>query len=147
MASPVDNSAGRTYFNTKKELIVRFYRILFWTGYSMVLLASLVPVSRDLHAINIGPPVLKLHFDQLLHAVVYFIITLYYYIGNAFNIKLLDSNSNLKFFSLAVVLAILTELVQIAVPTRSFNYFDILWNISGILTGAGICSLILKKRG
>jgi VanZ family protein len=55
-----------------------------------------------------------------------------------------------KFFTnylvLWILIAILSEYIQMFVPDRSFDYMDILTNITGVITGTGIF-VYLNKRG
>ena len=45
-----------------------------------------------------------------------------------------------------IFIAILTEYLQILVPGRSFDYFDIITNILGVIIGTSIF-IYLNKRG
>lgn len=51
-----------------------------------------------------------------------------------------------NYLVLWIFIAILTEYLQIMVPGRSFDYFDILTNITGVIIGTGIF-IYLNKRG
>lgn len=51
-----------------------------------------------------------------------------------------------KYLVLWIFIAILTEYLQRLVPGRSFDYFDIITNIIGVITGTGIF-VYLNKRG
>jgi VanZ family protein len=51
-----------------------------------------------------------------------------------------------NYLVLWILIAILSEYIQILVPGRSFDYMDILTNIAGVITGTGIF-VYLNKRG
>tara|TARA_R110000744_G_scaffold177939_2_gene296929 strand:- start:215 stop:595 length:381 start_codon:yes stop_codon:yes gene_type:complete len=51
-----------------------------------------------------------------------------------------------KYLVLWIFIAILTEYLQRLVPGRSFDYFDILTNIIGVIIGTGIF-IYFNKRG
>jgi len=51
-----------------------------------------------------------------------------------------------NYLVLWILIAILSEYIQRIVPGRSFDYMDILTNISGVITGTGIF-IYLNKRG
>lgn len=58
-----------------------------------------------------------------------------------------DSNKiYTKYLVLWIFIAILTEYLQRLVPGRSFDYFDILTNIIGVIIGTGIF-IYFNKRG
>jgi VanZ family protein len=59
-------------------------------------------------------------------------------------LTLFGKHSPEKFLGSILFLAIVTELVQIWVPSRSFNIFDMLSNAVGVISGvllAGVVSL------
>ncbi|WP_242067768.1 VanZ family protein [Cyclobacterium marinum] len=51
-----------------------------------------------------------------------------------------------KYLVLWIFIAILTEYLQRLVPGRSFDYFDIMTNIIGVIIGTGIF-IYFNKRG
>tara|TARA_R110001592_G_scaffold9215_1_gene49127 strand:+ start:51824 stop:52204 length:381 start_codon:yes stop_codon:yes gene_type:complete len=65
------------------------------------------------------------------------------------NVNINRKNSTKLFTNYLVLwifIAILTEYLQRLVPGRSFDYFDIITNIVGVIIGAGIF-IYLNKRG
>ena len=108
----------------------------------MVFIAAFVPIKIDLHDITFGVVSFKFHLDQILHAVVYFIICLYFLAGQHFGLTLFNGNSCKKFLLVILVLATITEVVQLVVPSRAFNVFDWLANIIGIVIGVGVIRIV-----
>lgn len=113
----------------------KLYRLTFFLGYVSVLVVTFVPVFGNLSSIEIGPDIFKIRLDFFLHFAVYFVICLYYLVGLKFGYTLFRKNAFPKFLSMLFLLAILTEVVQIWIPLRSFNIFDLLSNIFGIIIG------------
>jgi len=124
----------------------KLFRAVFWTGYSAMIIFSFIPVIGDLHSITLNIVSVKLHFDQLLHTLVYFLICSYYSAGIWLRISLFNKNSLRKFLAALLFLAVITELLQIMVPSRSFNPVDIAANIAGIGTGLIVIISVRKKR-
>jgi len=124
----------------------KLYKSLFWTGYLAVLVFAFLPIAGDISKIKIGPPSFKMQLDQLLHFVVYFLICMYYLFGKRMGFQLFRSNPQLKFVLAILLLATVTEFVQIWVPERSFNVFDWVANVSGIVVGVGVISRRLARR-
>lgn len=60
------------------------------------------------------------------------------------NLSLFNKNTLIKFFLIMLFLAIVTEMVQLWVPARSFNVFDILANMTGI--GLGVIIIKINQR-
>ncbi len=111
------------------------YKIAFFLGYISILVVTFIPVLGNLNSMKIGPDAFKIRLDFLLHFLVYFFICLYYLFGLRLGYKLFYNHAFSKFTIMVVTLAIFTELVQIWVPSRSFNIFDIISNLIGVILG------------
>jgi len=135
-------SNPRSTENMKEKI----FRSIFWLGYMSVLIAAFIPLKKDLHTITLNIFTLKLHFDQVLHTIVYFLICLYFPVGQYFGLTLFKKNSYRKYLILILMLATVTEAIQLAVPYRAFNLFDLAANLVGIGMGLVIFSLVVKKR-
>lgn len=110
----------------------------------MVFVAAFVPIKVDLHDITFGVVSFKFHLDQILHAVVYFLICMYFITGEHLGLKLFKDNLFIKFLIVVLLLATATEVVQLAVPSRAFNFFDWLANVVGI--GVGVVVILGGRR-
>ena len=62
-------------------------------------------------------------------------------------IFLFDINPLREFIILVLVLAIITELVQLWVPERVFNVFDLISNVSGVIAGVGVIRIVQQYNG
>lgn len=128
-------------------MLTKVYRALFWTGYFSVLVTTFIPINGRLNEINIGPESFQIRFDHLLHFAVYFLICMYYLAGLKMKIFLFEINPLKKFIILMLVLAIITELVQLWVPERVFNVFDLISNVSGVIVGMGVIRMVQRYDG
>jgi VanZ family protein len=125
----------------------RIYRYLFWTGYFAVLITTFLPVSGELNKINIGPEAFHIRLDHLLHLLVYFLISMYYFFGMMRGITLFKNHSLLKFVLLILLLAMVTEVVQLWVPERAFNVFDLISNLAGVSGGLVVNIMAQRREG
>lgn len=101
-----------------------------------MLIATFIPLKGvALDRITLGPESFRIRFDHLLHFAVYFLICVYYLGGQVKGYSLFNSNSLRKFILLILFLAIITELVQLWIPARKFNVFDLLSNVTGLVAG------------
>ena len=69
------------------------------------------------------------NFDKLVHFAEFFILTLI--LGNSillYNPK----NKALLLFAISFGIAIISELIQLPIKTRSFSYYDLLADLAGI---------------
>lgn len=135
--------------NNNTRIKQSVYRSVFWLGYAGVLIAAFVPLTVELHKITINIVSFEFHFDQVLHTVVYMMICLYFLAGEYLGLKLFEDNSFKKFLMVIIVLAVVTEVVQLAVPYRAFNLFDMAANLVGIGLGGGVIWIVkrLKAEG
>ncbi len=83
----------------------------------------------------------SIHSDYLIHVLLFFTLVL---LVKFLHLKM--KLSNLIFLMLLV--AIIAEVIQIYIPQRTFNYFDLISNIFGVLLGFvfWILERALKKK-
>jgi len=63
---------------------------------------------------------------------------MYFLAGIKIKLSLFNKKPLEKFILLVLFLAIMTELVQLWVPERAFNVFDLLSNVAGVVAGVGV---------
>jgi len=105
-------------------------------GYLGTLIFAFMPIAGDLSKSKVKAIVFKIRLDHLLHFGAYLLICLYYLAGKLFGYRLFETKSLLKFLIIVLLLAIVTEGVQLWVPERKFNPFELLTNVSGIAVGS-----------
>jgi VanZ family protein len=118
----------------------RLYKIIFWVGYAAMLAMAMMPLGGNLSKHKVG----LLRMDYFLHALVYFAICIYFLIGWKKKILLFEKKPVLKFIFVMVILASVTEVVQLAVPSRTFNPLDWVANLVGL--GVGLIWLKIGCR-
>jgi VanZ family protein len=123
-------------------LLQKLYKLIFWTGYTAMLLVSMVNIGGDLNAIKVNMLVFELRLDHLLHFLVYFMICMYFMAGQSKGLALFKNHQVQKFIAAILTLATVTEVVQLWVPARSFSVLDWLSNVAGILMGLLIIRII-----
>ena len=134
-----------TIIHKKSDSFERLYRILFYILCGLVLVSAVIKIGGALDK-KIGIGELKIRMDHLLHALAYFIFSMYYIAGRYFGLNLFKKRKQVFFFVLLFLLGLLAEGLQIWVPWRSFSLMDLLSNLVGIVAGWGITLLLLKKR-
>lgn len=102
---------------------------------------TFLPVSGNLNKIKLGPETFQIRLDHLLHFFVYFLICIYYLFGILKDIKLFEKNSLSKFVLLTLLLAVVTEVIQLWIPERTFNVYDLVANVVGLLIGLGLIEI------
>lgn len=113
----------------------KIFKLFFWLGYAAVLFVSFLALPWKLSTIHLNLAELQLRLDHLLHFSVYFLICMYYLYGRRNKLALFKSHSLLKFLVIIIFLATVSEIVQLWVPSRSFNPMDGLANVTGIFIG------------
>jgi len=145
------NKKNRTLnisLNNRFILLLNIYRTIFWLGYISILITTLIPIKGvSLNKINLGPESFHIRLDHLLHFTVYFLICIYYLAGSKKGLSLFEIDPLRKFILLILFLAISTELIQLWVPERAFNVFDIISNIAGLGVGLLIIKMVQRYDG
>jgi VanZ family protein len=133
-----------TKLQEESETVERIYRILFYVICFSLLVSSVIKFGGALNRTKIGIGDLKVRLDHLLHALAYFIFSLYYLFGKYLGLKLFRQKTQIFFFLLLFAVGFLAETVQIWVPYRSFTLLDLLSNLVGI--GAGYLVTVFSKN-
>lgn len=102
------------------------------------MVTTFIPIAGSLNEINIGRGLFQIRLDHLLHLTVYFLFCMYFLAGIKIKLSLFNKKPLEKFILLVLFLAIMTELVQLWVPERAFNVFDLLSNVAGVVAGVGV---------
>ena len=125
----------------------KLFRTLFWIGYITILISTFVPIAGNLDKIKLGSESFHIRLDHLLHLTVYFLICMYFLFGQLKGFTLFDKNSLLNFLVITLLLATVTEVVQLWVPERTFNVFDLVSNFAGVLIGVVLIIVVLRRQG
>jgi VanZ family protein len=133
-----------TIIHNNSDSVERLYRIIFYILCLLVLVSAVIKIGGALDK-KFGIGDLKVRLDHLLHALAYFIFSLYYVAGSYFGLKLFKKRAHVFFFFLLFVLGLLAEVLQIWIPYRSFSLMDLVSNLVGIGVGWGVTLLLLKK--
>ncbi len=107
-------------------------------GYTVTLLTAFLPIAGNLSKIKVHALVFEIRLDHLLHFGAYLLICIYYLAGLKLGYRLFKSKPLLKFVLAVLLLAIVTEVVQLWVPARAFNPFDLVANVAGLAAGVGV---------
>jgi len=124
----------------------KIYRSVFWIGYIIVFVGAFVPIKKDLHNVNFNIVTFNFHLDQILHAAVYFLICMFFLIGQYLGLALFNRNAFQKFLLAVFFLASLTEVLQLSIPTRAFNLYDWIANIIGLVFGVILVRIMWTKE-
>jgi VanZ family protein len=127
-------------------MLQKLYKYNFWFGYACVLIASFLPIAGELNKIRVGKGIFEIRLDHLLHLSAYFLICMYYLIGKRMGLMLFKKKSFTKFILLIILLATVTEVVQLWVPARAFNFFDWVANMAGAVVGMALIAVTGDKE-
>jgi VanZ family protein len=116
-------------------MIIKLYKILFWLSYTAVLITSLLPILGSLDQVNLGAGAITIRLDHFLHFSTYFLICMYYLFGRWKGLLLFKTYPLLKFIVVTLLLATVSEVVQLWAPSRAFTGIDLISNVAGIILG------------
>jgi len=121
------------------------YKITFWTGYAAMLILAVLPSGGNLSGKNVA----TIRLDYLVHFGVYLAIAMYIIAGRKFGFQLFRNHSTTKSIIIVILLAVITELLQLAVPYRTFNPLDLVANVAGVAVCLLVCwssGLLVRKK-
>lgn len=118
---------------TKKQ-----FRLIFWIVYLCIIIASIIPLIANISKKYLDFGFQEIRLDHIFHFTVYFLICIYYLFGLIRNQLLFEHQSFLKFIVLSLIMASLSEFIQLLIPSRTFSPIDWISNISGLFLGIAI---------
>jgi VanZ family protein len=135
----------KTKMLSKQKVALRnpLYRFIFWLGYFALLIQACIPIGGNLNTQEIGHTV---RLDYFLHFLVFLSVSLYFTIGRHFGLHIFETKPQLKFYTSLFGLAVCTELIQLFVPDRAFNIWDLMANAGGIAVGLGFTFLMKSNQ-
>lgn len=116
-----------------------FIPAVLWAGLTSVI--SLVP-SRKIPYVKV---IARYDLDQYGHGIIFMIfgaLLLLGFIKNNVGVK----KAVLSAFLIAVVYGTILELIQISIPSRGFEWLDLMFNSAGALLGAWGAKFIFKPK-
>ena len=124
--------------NEKTERRSRLYLWLFLGWVLAIVIFSVIPLSKDLKDLYENRFV---RGDYLLHCLVFLMGYLIYRLNVREVANAAGSSLPRVLLIVILVLALLAEAVQLVVPSRTFNLYDVLANYTGI--GFGVAATIV----
>lgn len=112
--------------NRQRKLPFRYAYAIYLL---LILVASIIP-SAGVGKIEMN--LFTLRIDYPLHALAFIPIPIFAFLGNGLNCTSFQWNVML---TLATILALGAEFIQLLVPSRTFNPFDLLCNLLGLSIG------------
>ena len=112
--------------------------ILFGGWLFTILVLSVIPLNQETK-IEIGGTPFRL--DYLEHFAVFFILGFLYVLRTKKNFL-----QRLNEILLLIVYAVITEAIQLIIPGRTFNPWDLIYNILGFIVSSIIIYQIIKNR-
>jgi len=121
-----------------------FYLWLFLGWVVAVIAFSVIPLSREWRALYENR---FIRGDYLLHFLIFFLGYLLYRLNVRDNIDQRASSWPRALLIFILVIALLAEAVQLLIPSRTFNLYDVLANYTGIAFGMVVSGVRRGKWG
>lgn len=119
-------------------------KLFFRLTYAIYLIAIIVvSVSPSAGVKNIETDFLTFRIDYLLHALAFIPIPILAFLCSGLNCA--SNQWKVRLF-LSTVLAFGAEFIQLLVPSRTFNPFDLLCNVLGLSVGILIVGIWYRKN-
>ena len=122
-----------------------FSKYLFHIWLFLIVLVNIIPTNTTPVLEQGTPRIMNICFDHLLHFVGFFLLPLLYYISLRYGKLRHKTCHYLTILIISLVMAVLVELVQKALPYRSFSIKDIFYNLTGVIIGFSVFHYIIKR--
>ena len=117
------------------RVIYNTFRLLYLAWVIAILAGSSIPGS-GIDFISTGD--YSFRVDYLLHALAFLPLPVIAWMASGAAVHSVRSPRFRTYTAIAVLLAIASECLQLAVPGRSFNWLDILSNLGGLAAGLAV---------
>ncbi len=114
---------------------------LFFIWTILLILLSVLPNSDSL----LDQDISEFRWDYLEHFVFYFILTFLYIFWRSNQKYTIRITELILFLAAGFIFCWLTEYIQIFIPGRSFNIFDMASNMTGMIAGIFICYYLILR--
>lgn len=114
------------------------YKVLFWFWIALIIVLSVLPVTPN-NKLEVGDLIFRL--DYVEHLVIYFLLGFFFIMYQRKNTGM----NIILYIILGIILASLTEGVQLFIRGRTFNPVDLIYNSFGISFGLFITYIINRK--
>ena len=122
-----------------KNLSLKFYIYLISSvGWFICILYLLIFYSNNSSDISID------HLDKVIHFTLFFVQSFLITQAIIYHDKRVQTKNFIIIFILLIIFGSIMEVQQIYLPTRKFEYYDLLFNLLGITSGL-FCSIYIKN--
>ena len=123
----------------------RVLRILFFLYCIAIILLTILPINGESSLLN-DTYIVKIRFDYLLHTMIFlpFLPLVMYSFSTTPQLKR-TIKKILSLITIGIFFAIITEVIQLYLPYRTFNINDLISNTLGIILGFPIILLINRN--
>ncbi|NHB69039.1 VanZ family protein [Perlabentimonas gracilis] len=109
--------------------------------YSILIIAVSVSPSMGVGSVEINS--IEFRSDYILHALAFVVVPIFAFVASGFSCT---SKQWFFYLTIATLLALGAEFIQILTPSRTFNPIDILSNLFGLSLGILISRLWCRSR-
>jgi hypothetical protein len=114
----------------------------YWLFLAFILVESILPQNPK-H--NLSSQHLLVRADYLVHFSIFLLVYIGFIILQKIKRPPFLTGIYLKLFLSSALIAIVSEVLQLPSKTRTFNWYDMLANFTGILAGLLLLRCILRK--
>ena len=124
-------------------------RGIFWSYMAILLVLTIIPPQTDQTRSLSHHYLLMIRWDYLLHAIAYLpwpILVHFSYRNPSKAVSRGCKQEGLKWFALALLIAVGFEFLQLVIPYRTFNINDLTGNVGGVLTGSLLLLIVTRSH-
>lgn len=106
---------------------------LYWVWLAILVILNVIPIGNQANQSLSGNKLLVFRLDYLVHSIMILCFALIWLVGKIHRVHWFRSHETTKFSIIVLGAAVGLELLQLAVPWRSFNPVDMEYNLIGAI--------------
>lgn len=116
---------------------------LFWLWLLILIVLNIIPLSSEVNRSLSRNMVFDFRLDYLAHTAMMLFFAIIWGVGKRRNVNWFAKHETLKYCTVLILAGIGLELLQLALPWRTFNPVDLLFNLIGAALAVAI--IIVSK--
>lgn len=117
------------------------YKKLFWVWLTILLVINTIPLGDGANRVLKGTRFV-FRLDCLVHSLTFLVFSGIYMLARLNGQHVFYTGSVLKYVAIVITAAVLFELIQVLLPYRAFNPWDLVSNLLGAVLGLGLILLV-----
>lgn len=116
-----------------KDKMPDLIKNLFWLWLLVLIVINVIPIGNNTNQSLNRNMLWVFRLDYLAHSIMILCFALIWVLAEIYRVSIFEQHQVLKYSATVLAAGICLELLQLAVPWRSFNPVDMIYNLGGAI--------------